>query len=175
MRHAWVCTLALALCAAAAMPAMADFGDKPGWSVSTDRRGRAFLMWVLHADGPRIIMFGCLRDAHIFTTMSYAVGERAEIPAVKLTLSNGSARFEVGGSITRYPRIGRSSFFSDLTIDDQQLQAIGRRLLPVLEGPGDLTLAIVPPPGAPGTTYTRDIPSAGLRDALGRFREVCFR
>ncbi len=166
----------LALCMATMLPAIADSGDMAGWSVATDPRRRAFLMWVPDQGGPRVLMLGCLRDAGTFTTMSYAVGERDEIDHVKLTLSNGSARFEVEGSITRYPRIGRSSFISDLDVDEEHLRALGRTLLPVLEGAGDITLAIAPAaPSDARSATSRKIPIAGLASVLERFRGVCFR
>ena len=166
--------LAILLIIVAAMPANADAGDQAGWSVRTDPRGRAFLMWVPQEDGPRTLMLGCLRDADTFTTMSYAVGAGDEINPVKLTLSNGEARFEVEGSITLYPAIAKSSFISDLEVDAEQLQALGRSLLPVLEGPGDIEISMVPgrPTGEPRIVQ---IPSSGLASVLGSFREVCFR
>ncbi len=176
MRRLSLFWIMLAFCMAIVLPAIADPGDKAGWSVATDPRRRAFLMWAPGQGGPRILMLGCLRDARTFTIMSYAVGERDEIDHVKLTLSNGSARFEVAGRITRYPRIGRSSFISDLDVDEEHLRALGRTLLPVLEGAGDITLAIAPaaPSGAPRVT-SRKIPIAGLALVLERFRGVCFR
>lgn len=157
-----------------ATPATADPGDKSGWSVNTDPRRRAFLQWVQADGGPRVIMLGCLRDAAMFTTMSSAVGERDEIKKVKLTLSNGPARFSVDGETTQYPAGGRSSFISDLDADDTRMRAIGRQLLPVLEGTGDITLTIEP--GTPsGAAATRTIPIAGLAAVLGRFQTTCFR
>lgn len=168
--------LALASCLAAAAPAIADPGDKAGWSVATDPRRRAFLVWTPEQDGPRILMLGCLRDAGTFTTMSYAVPEHDEIKPARLTLSNGPARFEAAGEITRYPAIGRSSFISDLDVNDAQLRAIGRRLLPVLEGEGDIGLSIEQTTGStPRSIASRRIPIAGLASVLGRFRDVCFR
>lgn len=165
--------LALALSLVAAAPTVADQGDEPFWSVRTDPRHRAFLMWVPKQDGPRVIMLGCLRDAKTFTTMSYLVGEHDEFKRATFTLSNGSAKFEVQGSITRYPRINRSNFISDLTVDDSQLRALGRSLLPVLAGEGEITLTITPENPA-GTVNTATISLAGLPERLARFRKVCF-
>lgn len=170
MRRSCLLWITLALCLGIDMRVFADPGDKAGWSVATDPRRRAFLMWVPEPSGPRVLMLGCLRDAGTFTTMSYAVGERDEIARTKLMLSSGSARFEVDGSTTRYPAIGRSSFISDLDVDEVQVQVLGRTLLPVLEGSGDITLTITP-----GTQRPRQIPIAGLAPVLGRFRDVCFR
>jgi hypothetical protein len=157
-----------------ASPAMADPGDKAGWSVDTDPRRRAFLLWVPEKDGPRVLMLGCLRDAGTFTTMSYSVGAHDKIEGVKLTLSNGQASFTVDGHITPYPAMEQSSFISDLDVNDKQLRAIGRQLLPVLEGTGEITMTIMP--GTPsGAATTVTIPIAGLAAALNRFRTVCFR
>jgi hypothetical protein len=174
-RLSWIVSwIALAMCIALATPALADPGDKAGWSLLTDPRRRAFLLWVPEANGPRVLMLACLRDAGIFTTMSSAVDARDEIDRVKLTLTNGPSRFEVDGSITHYPHIGRSSFISDLDVDDHQFQAFGRKLLPVLGAPGDLTLTITPGTRS-GAPKIMSIPSAGLASVLGRFRDVCFR
>jgi hypothetical protein len=174
VRRSCLSWLAMALCLAIETPAFADPEDKAGWSVLSDPRHRAFLIWVPEQGGPRVLMFGCLRDAGMFTTMSYAVGERDEIDRVTLTLSNGSARFEVDGSITRYPAIGRSSFISDLDVDEEQLRALGRKLLPVLEGSGDIGLTIAPAARS-GAASAIQIAIAGLASVLGRFRDVCFR
>ena len=88
MRHFHFWWLAILLIIVTEMSAIADAGDQAGWSVRTDPRGRAFLMWVPQEDGPRTLMLGCLRDADTFTTMSYAVGASDEINPVKLTLTN---------------------------------------------------------------------------------------
>jgi hypothetical protein len=164
----------VALALVPASPAIADPGDKAGWSVDTDPRRRAFLLWVPEADGPRVLMLGCLRDADTFTTMSYSVGEHDEIDRVKLTLSNGPRSIEIPGHITAYPARGQSSFISDLDVNDNQLRAIGGQLLPVLEGAGDISMTINPasPSGAPKTIA---IPTAGLAAALHRFKIVCFK
>ncbi len=164
----------LALAIALASPAMADPGDKAGWSVDTDPRRRAFLLWVPVKDGPRVLMLACLRDAGTFTTMSYSVGEHDKIEGVKLTLSNGQANFTVDGHITPYPAMERSSFISDLDVTDKKLRAIGRQLLPVLDGTGEITMTMKP--GAPsGAATTATIPITGLGAVLNRFRTVCFR
>lgn len=173
MRRSCFALIALALAMAALTSASADPGDKAGWSVLTDPRQRAFLLWVPEPDGPRVLMLACLRDAGTFTAMSDAVGASDEFARAKLTLSNGAARFEVDGRITRYPRSGRSSFISDLDVNAEQLRALGHKLVPVLEAPGDLTLTIAPSDGR--AVRTRQIPIAGLAAVLGRFRDVCFR
>ena len=156
--------------------AIADAGDPAGWSVQIDPRGRAFLNWVPKQDGPRVLVLGCLRDVQMFTTMSDAVGAGDEINPVKLTLSNGPARFEVDGTITRDRVTGRSSFTSDLyDVDAEQLHhAIEGKLLPVLEGPGDITMTMEPGTQSGGARTLR-IPIAGKGSALRRFRDVCFK
>lgn len=175
MRRSHLFWLALVFCIVSDTPTTADPGDKAGWSLVTDPRHRAFLMWVPEPSGPRVLMLGCLRDAGTFTTMSYAVGERDEIKRARLTLSNGSARFEIDGSITLYPRIEQSSFISDLDVDDQQLKVLGSKLLPVLTGPGDIAITITAEAsGDGGYTRTRQIPIAGLASVLEDFRKVCF-
>lgn len=162
------------LAAALTSPAIADPGDQAGWSVDTDPRRRAFLLWVPEKDGPRVLMLGCLRDAGTFTTMSSSVGEHDKIEHVKVTLSNGQSSFTVEGEITPYPAMGRSSFISDLDVSDKQLRAVGQQLLPVLEATGDITMTIKP--GSPsGAARTVTIPTAGLAAVLNRFRTVCFK
>jgi hypothetical protein len=174
MRPTFILWTALLVAVAGPAPAVADADDKAGWAVLTDPRHRAFLIWVPEAGGPRALMLGCLRDAGMLTTMSSAVGAHDEIAHVKLTLSNGPETFQVDGSITNYPREQRSSFISDLDVDDAQMQALGRQLLPVLEGAGDITLTLAP--GEPaGGARTLQIPTAGLAAVLGRFRDVCFK
>lgn len=119
-------------------------------------------------------MLGCLRDAETFTTMSYSVGAQDEIKRVKLTLSNGPASFAVEGDVTRYEAIKRSSFISDLDVNDAQMRAIGQKLIPVLEGALDVIMTMHP--GTPsGAATTVKIPSAGLASVLPRFQKVCFQ
>src|SRR5262245_38601583 len=50
-------------------PAVADKGDKAGWSLTTDPRKRAFLKFVPTNDGPRILVLGCLRDVDSFMVL----------------------------------------------------------------------------------------------------------
>ena len=174
MRRFWLTWLALALSIVAAPPAFADEGDEFGWWVPHRPESIVPFLCGCRSKTDRAIMLGCLRDAKTFTTMSYLVGEHDEFERATLTLSNGSAKFEVQGSITRYPQINRSSFISDLTVDESQLQALGRRLLPVLEGEGEIALTITPE-GTSGTVNTATISLAGLAAVVGRFRGVCFR
>jgi hypothetical protein len=173
-RHRWALWAGLALAAVHASSAIADPDDKAGWSVNTDPRRRAFLQFVSEEGGPRVLMLGCLRDAETFTTMSYSVGAQDEIRQVRLTLSNGSASFTVQGDITRYEAIKRSSFISDLDVNDAQMRAIGQKLIPVLEGARDVIMTMRP--GTPsGAATTVKIPSAGLASVLPRFQKVCFQ
>jgi hypothetical protein len=174
MRRPRLSLIALLLTLASQGAAIADAGDPGGWSVDIDPRGRAFLKWVPEQGGPRNLVLGCLRDVGTFSTMSDAVGEHDEIDHVKLTLSNGPARFEVDGSITLDQIAGRSTFTSDLDVDEQQLRTIEGTLLPVLEGRADITITMAP--GTPaGSARTLQIPNAGMAASLGRFRDICFR
>ncbi len=153
---------------------MADAGDPVGWSVATDPRQRAFLVWTPEPGGLRILMLGCLRDAEMFTAMSADVGERDEIPRATLRLSSGSHEFDVSGSVTHYPHLGRSNFISDLDADRRQMLALGRKLMPVLEGKEDITLTLTP--GADGaSSKTRRLSLVGLAPALKVFAKVCFK
>lgn len=164
----------LVLFANACNVVMADTGDPAGWSVATDPRQRAFLVWTPEPGGPRILMLGCLRDAEMFTTMSADVGERDEFRRATLRLSSGSHEFDVSGSVTHYPHLGRSSFISDLDADRRQMLALGRKLMPVLEGKNDITLTLTP--GAAGaSSKTRQLPLVGLAPALKIFARVCFK
>ncbi len=179
MRSAVYSWIALLLAATNSTLASADPSDKAGWSVDTDPRHRAFLKWVPEERAPRALLFACLRDVDTFTTISYAVayklGERDEIEHVKLTLSNGTARFEAEGSVRLDPVVGRSNFESELDIHDgHQRRALEEQLLTVLERPGDATLTIMP--GEPsGGARTLQIPLAGIAPALTRFRSICFK
>lgn len=153
---------------------VADAGDPAGWSVATDPRQRAFLVWTPEPGGARVLMLGCLRDAEMFTTMSADVGERDEFPHATLRLSSGSYEFDVSGSVTHYPHLGRSNFISDLDADRRQMLALGRKLMPVLEGKDDITLTLTP--GAAGaSSKTRRLPLVGLAPALKVFAKVCFK
>jgi hypothetical protein len=154
-------------------PAHADEGDPAGWFLRVDPRQRAFLTFTAQAEGPRLLMFGCLRDAGTFTTMSAAVGEREEVPKARLRLSGEAASFEAEGEIAPYPSDGRSSFISDLDVDEAAMKAIGPRLLAALRGTGDMTLEIGPQGASP--TARAVIPRAGLAEVLPRFAKVCFR
>jgi hypothetical protein len=79
-------------------PLAAGTGDKKGWSVVTDPRKRAFLIWTPAANGPRVLTFGCLRDVDSFTVLSEDTIGRSTGVAT-LTVSNGTARFEVAGDV----------------------------------------------------------------------------
>ncbi len=151
-------------------PAQADPGDPAGWFLNVDPRHRAFLTFTQEAGGPRLLMLACLRDAQTFTTLSVAVGPKELAKKAMLRLSSGSTVFEAEGEITTY--LERSAFISDADADDAAMRTIGLRLLPVLGGSGDLTLAIGPV-GAP--TARAVIRRDGLAKVLPRFTEVCFR
>lgn len=173
-RSAALLASALAMLIGSPLPARADEGDPAGWFLRVDPRQRAFLTWTPQAEGPRVIMFGCLRDAGTFTTMSAAVAEREDVSKARLRLVDNASSFEVEGEIVFYPRDERSTFISDLDVDDAAMKAIGARLLPVLQGTDEMTLEIGPAGGA-SPIPRAVIPRDGLTELLPRFAEVCFR
>lgn len=152
------------------LPAKAD---PAGWFLNVDPRGRAFLAWTPRAEGPRLLMLGCLRDAETFTTMSAVVGERETIPKARLRLTSGAAVFEAEGEVVFHPHTGRSAFISDLDAPDPVMRGVGERLLPVLFGGGDITVEVGPVAGAEGTRQAV-LPLEGLAPHLKRFSDVCF-
>jgi hypothetical protein len=152
----------------------AGAGDKKGWSVVTDPRKRAFLIWTPAANGPRVLTFGCLRDVDSFTVLSEETAGRGNGAAV-LTVSNGTARFEVAGDVAADSVVGRPTFTGELPGDRKSLRDIAARLLPVLSGRGDIRYQIE------STAERRDgskgenaIPTGGLAEPLGRFKAICF-
>lgn len=168
-----LCVMVAVSLFAGALPVGADEGDPSGWFLRVDPRQRAFLTWTPRPEGPRLIMLGCLRDAGTFTTMSAAVRNGEEIPEANLGLSAGDAVFEVEGKSVLYPYTGRTTFISDLDVDDAASMSIGARLLPVLEGGGEMVLEVSPRRGGPVVTRVT-IPLAGIAELLPRFAAVCF-
>ena len=163
----------LVLLLATALPAHADEGDPAGWFLRTDPRQRAFLTWTPRPEGPRLIMFGCLRDAGTFTTMSAAVRDGVDMPGARLRLSAGDSVFDVDGKSVLYPYTGRTTFISDLDVDEAVMMAIGTRLIPVLEAGGSMQLEVAPHAGGPAATRVT-IPLEGIAELLPPFAAVCF-
>lgn len=83
--------------AARLSPLAADPGDKTGWSVTTDPRKRAFLIYVPTAGAARLLNIACLRDVNSLSVISEGVA----VPAgtATLTLANGNTRYDIAGSV----------------------------------------------------------------------------
>jgi hypothetical protein len=171
-RRSFLAACGLITVFAGALPAAADPDDPAGWFLNTDPRRRAFLTYTATAGGPRLLMLACLRDAGTFTTMSSAVGPQETLPAAVLRLSDGASRFEATGEVSLYPRDGVATFVSDRDAEGAAMREIGRRLMPLLKGAGDLTIDIGP---AGGETRRATVPRSGLAPLLPRFEEICFR
>jgi hypothetical protein len=155
-------------------PLAAGTGDKKGWSVVTDPRKRAFLIWTPAANGPRVLVFGCLRDVDSFTVLSEDTIGRST-GAATLTVSNGTARFEVVGEVASDSVVGRPTFTGDLPGDRKSLRDIAARLLPVLSGREDVRYQIdATAERRDGSKGENPIPITGLTEPLGRFKSICF-
>jgi hypothetical protein len=156
-------------------PLAAGTGDKKGWSVLTDPRKRAFLIWVPLADGPRVVTFGCLRDVDTFTVLSEDVADDQRPGPATLTVSNGKARYDVAGNIAPDPVVNQPIFSSDLPGDKKARSDIAAKLLPVLEGRGPILYEIGL--GAARNDMSKSlnsIPISGLAQPLTRFKSICF-
>jgi hypothetical protein len=153
--------------AGSVLPARADKRDKQGWSLGKDARKRAFLSFTPTADGPRLLVIGCLRDVDTFTVLSEQdIGDRAGQKAT-LTVARGGARFTVDGKLERDGAgVGQPGFAHHTDADAPALRQIRAKLLPVLEGKGPIVLTL-------GST-SRELPAAGLAEPLAGFKSVCF-
>jgi hypothetical protein len=164
--RAWL-TIApiLALAIVAVPPAAANQGDRAGWSFITDQQKRAVLIYVPVKDGPRSLTIGCLRASETFEVLIEDVA-KARTPATgaALTLTNGAARFEAKGEVGFFA--STKSFDSNAIADAANLRRIRDTLMPVLEGPGPIVLTL--------GSLTRELPVAGLADALKHFKPACF-
>jgi hypothetical protein len=147
-------------------PALADKGDKRGWSLDSDPRKRVFLKYVPADGGPRLLVLGCLRDVDNFVVMSEQ-GDAAP-QSVTLTLANGAARYSFDGKIEADGvGVGQAGFASELDLDPPTLRQLRGKLLPVLEGKGPIVLTV--------GSASRELPMTGLSKPLGGFKSVCFR
>jgi hypothetical protein len=156
-------------------PLAADTGDKKGWSVVTDPRKRAFLIFVPPAGGPRVLNFACLRDVDNFTVYSEAVAGNLPPGPATLTVSNGNAHYDVAGNIAPDLISNLPTFTGDLADDKKALSGISAKLLPVLRGSGPILYEI----GAGTAPHDMSkspssIPVAGLAAPLAKFKSVCF-
>ena len=157
-------------------PLAAETGDKKGWSVITDPRKRAFLIFVPSAGGPRALNFACLRDVDGFTVYSEAVGGKLPSGPATLTMSNGNARYDVPGSIAPDPISNLPTFTGDLADNKKALSGIAAKLLPVLQGSGPVFYEIsagAPPPNDMPKNPT-SIAVTGLGAPLAKFKSICF-
>lgn len=166
---------AVALVAAAPLPnARADEGDPAGWSVAVDPRRRAFLTYVAEADGPRLLLVGCLRDAEEFFVSSVGVqGLPRSAAGVGLVLSVPDADYVVYGDIEPDVETGAPKFMSQADADAAELKRTAKHLLPVLRAPGPIVLQVEN--GEPVDLPLEAIPPrAGIAGPLARFEKVCF-
>jgi hypothetical protein len=154
-------------------PLAADTGDKKGWSVVTDPRKRAFLIFVPSAGGPRVLNFACLRDVDSFTVYSEAVASNLPPGPATLTVSNGNAHYDVAGNIAPDLISNLPTFTGDLADDKNALSGISAKLFPVLQGPGPI-LYEIDASTAPNDISKSSIPIAGLAAAFAKFKSICF-
>lgn len=156
---------ALGLVLACANAALGDPGDKAGWSTDADPRKRAFPKFVPENDGPRILMFACLRDAESFAV--YSTGfHRRRASDVEITLVNGAATYRVRGDIAPDGLSPEPTFVYETDADGPRLRAIESALMPVLSGAGPIRLTL--------GSASRELPPTGLKPALDRFAALCF-
>ena len=156
-------------------PLAADAGDKTGWSVLTDPRKRAFLIFVPADNAPRVLNFACLRDVNNFSVYSEGVAGNLPSGPATLTVSNGTARYDIAGSVAPDPISNSPTFTGDLADDKKALSGISAKVLPVLQGTGPILYAI----GAGAATNDMSknpssIPVAGLAAPLAKFKSICF-
>jgi hypothetical protein len=178
-RRAWPAALCFLLAGgflvAQLRPLMADTGDKQGWSVLTDPRKRAFLIFVSSADGPRVLNFACLRDVNSLSVYSEALSGNLPAGPATLKLSNGNARYDIAGNIAPDPTGNLPTFTGDLADGKKALNGISAKLLPVLQGSGPI-LYEIGAGAAPNDTSksSNSIPVAGLAAPLAKFKSICF-
>jgi len=166
-RHALAFLTAVSLAAASAPSVLADKGDKAGWSLDTDPRKRAFLIFVPVKDGPRLLTLGCLRDVDSFTVLSQQDPGVPSGQGISLTLANGAAKYVVLGKFDPDGAgVGQPGFDAEFDADKKALVAIGAQLLPVLQGKGPIVLTV--------GSKTGELPIDGLSKSLARFKSVCF-
>lgn len=158
-------------------PLAADPSDKTGWSVLTDPRKRAFLIFVPTDGAPRLLNIACLRDVDSLSVISEAVAGALPSGAAMLTVSNGNARYDIAGRIAPDPisTLPTLTFTGDVAEDAKTLSGIAAKLLPVLQGSGPILYAIsagsTPPDLSKNPT---SIPVAGLAAPLTKFKSICF-
>lgn len=156
-------TLAAIAVLASAPPAAAD---PTGWSVATDRRGRAFLNYVAKAGEPRLFMLGCLTDVDLVSVTARLPGLAVSSAPTRLDLVDGPARHRFDGAVTDEPDDGGVAFRAEIDADAPARRALGVALAPILDGPGPIVAGV--------GTASVSLPVAGLAGPAKRFREICF-
>jgi len=157
-----VCTV-LAL----ARPAKADLVDKAGWSVRRrPSQASLSLLCGLQERLARVDDRMRLRDVDHLQHLYRAVSRRPSItmPQATLSLSSGTAQYAIDGRVETDQATRTQTFDIDIDADATGLRKIAARLLPVLEGPGPITLSI----GA--TKLTLDL---RVGATLSRFKMIC--
>ena len=153
-------------------PSRADEGDPAGWSVSVDPRGRAFLKWVSEAEGPRVLLIGCLRDAEEFFVSAKAVPGAEEDDEVELALIVADAQWRISGAVAR-TEDGLLTFEKETELTAKMRKALAKELMAVLTAPGPIVLQI-------GNSETLELPleaiapRQGIAVAAKTFGKVCF-
>lgn len=153
--------------------AVADDGDPAGWSVLTDPRRRAFLVYAPSEGGPRLLTLACLRDAEEFAI--YATGLPGLKPVdrpVELGLLVADAAFRLTGTVEA-DGFGVVGFSGSRDLDAATRKALREELLPVLEAPGPIVVAIDPfdPIQIP---LEEEAPRRGVATPLKTFARICF-
>ena len=157
----------LVLVAGLVLPTVTALAAPAGWSVSFDPRKRVFLSYSETKDGPRALLFACLRDVDTLTVASEGVPDASSNgQKATLTLVNGAARYAVDGEVSPDPFSKAPGFSVDIDLDAKTIQGLRQELLPALEGKGPIELSI-------GRAH-RELPVAGLAAPLKRFKSTCF-
>jgi len=164
-RWPWIIATALGLSIGAAAPVIAKEGDKPGWSFQVDQQKRVLLIYVQAKDAARALTIACQRSAESFELLVENVGNvQTAVTGVRLTLTNGSAKYEARGEIGFFA--STKSFDSNMIVDAAALRRIRETLVPVLEGAGPIVLTL--------GSLSRELPVSGMADPLRRFNSACF-
>ncbi|MCZ7657205.1 MAG: hypothetical protein M5U07_04820 [Xanthobacteraceae bacterium] len=146
-------------------PVSADKGDPAGWSVATDPRKRAYLKFVEEADGPRTLLFACLRDTNMLGIYAAGLVDGAPRNAL-MSLQNGRAKYGLRGQTGVDEVTGHPVFAYQTDLDATALRYLQSELMPVLQGKGPIVVTI--------GEVKREVPVAGLAQPLRQFSAICF-
>ncbi len=174
MRRTLRCTVEIALVviglvmATGARDARAEEGDRAGWRLLTDPRGRAFLTYVGVDNGPRLLTLACLGDVGSFAFYSEDLADIVG-PAERATLelSSGPAKFTVPGAIEPDALSGKLGFSAEIVVDPRKLETLAASMRPLLQSKEPMVLAF-------GRNRRELPPIAGLPDPGKRFATLCF-